>query len=137
MHILDIVPDRSQRELGAVTLALFIAIHIGHRTCTPIRASQAVQAHNKEPCHVECSSIPSHQWTPPISHIGAPRQSVADDQGVFAVCGESPSSGICNRDIAKGSSRFECEKWYYSDVLIWNESSKRVLRLAGGFLCGI
>ena len=72
-HVLDIVPDRSQWKLGAVALAVRIAIHIGDWTCTPVWASQAVQTDNEEPCSIERPSRPPHQWTPPVSYISAPR----------------------------------------------------------------
>ena len=71
-HVLDIVPDRSQWKLGAVALAVGIAVHVGDWTCTPVRTSQAIQTDNEEPRSIERPSRPSHQWTPPVSHISAP-----------------------------------------------------------------
>lgn len=136
-RLLDVVSDRSQRKFGAVTLAFCIAVHVGDRTCASVWASQAVEADNKEPCHIEGSSSPSHQRTPPISHIGTPRQGVAYDQRVVSRWREFSPSSVSDWDIEEGGSRLECERWYDGDVLLWNQSSKRVLRLARGSLYGI
>ena len=71
-HVLDIVPNRGQRKFGAVALAVWIAVHICDRTATPVWTSQAVQTDNVKPCSIEGPSRPSHQWTPPVSHVSTP-----------------------------------------------------------------
>lgn len=57
---------------------------------------------------------------------------MAYDQGVTSLRSQSPPSGVCDWDIAESDSRLEGEGWYDGDVLIGNQSSERVLRLAGG-----
>ena len=100
-YILDIIPYRRQREFRAISFIIWIPVFTGNRTCTAIRTSQAVQAHDEEPRAVKCSTRPANQRAPPIAHIGTPGQGVADDHGIVPVRGQPAPGAICNGYIVQ------------------------------------
>ena len=137
LHLLDIITYCGHGKLWTVSLLLRISIAIRDRTRTPVRAAQTVEADDKEPCEVERATIASHQRSPPVAHICAPGQGMADHQRVVPFRGEFPTRAIRYWDIVESGTGLESEGGDDSDLLVWYEGGERVLRLCGRFLYGI
>ena len=104
----DVVADRCQRKLGPVAL-VGVAVACRHRARAAVRAAQAVQAHDEEPRRVEGLARPAQQRPPPVAHVGAPRQRMADDHGVVPAGREGAVRLVCHRDIVDDDPRLELE----------------------------
>ena len=101
----DIVPDGGQGKLGAVTTFAWIVVLGGDGTGGTIRTSQTVATYDEEAREVEGPTRSAQERTPPVTHIGAASQGVADDHGIVTVGIECAPGGVGHRDVVKRDTR--------------------------------
>lgn len=69
------------------------------------------------------------QRAPPVTHIGTARQGMANNHGIVPVGRQLALGSIRNRHILECDTRFKGERGYDSDLLVWDQTRERVLRL--------
>lgn len=71
------------------------------------------------------------QRAPPVTDIGAACQGMANDHGIVPIGRQLALGGVRNRHMLKCDTRLEGERGYDSDLLVWDQTRERVLRLRG------
>lgn len=69
------------------------------------------------------------QRAPPVTHIGTACQGMANNHGIVPVGRQLALGSIRNRHILECDTRFKGERGYDSDLLVWDQTRERVLRL--------
>jgi hypothetical protein len=98
-HLLDVIPNGSKRKFRAVMLVLRVAVSGRHWTRCSIRTSQAVHAHDEEPCLVKRLARTPKQRTPPVADVRAAGERMADHHGIVTAGGQGASGGVGDRYI--------------------------------------
>lgn len=127
--ILDIVANCGEGKLRAISSTVRVPILGRHRAGGTVRTAQAVHTDHEEARHIEGSAVATKQWAPPVTYIGTACQSMANDHGIVPVGRESALGGIGNRHMLERDTRLEGEGGYNSDMLVWDQTRERVLRL--------
>lgn len=104
ISVLHVVSDRGQGKLWAIPLAVRISVNCCDRAGTAIWTTQAIETDNKEPRHVKGPSRATHQGSPPIRHISAPRQGMAYDKGIVPLRRQPSTRTVCDWDVAKSDA---------------------------------
>lgn len=69
------------------------------------------------------------QRAPPVADIGASCQGMANDHGIVPVGRQFALGSIGNRHMLECDTGFKCERRYDSNLLVWDQTRERVLRL--------
>ena len=110
---------------------------IGDGTRAAVRTAQAVEADDEEAGGVKRSTA-TDQRSPPVAHVGAAGQRVADDHDVVArVDVELAMRAVGDGHVAERLAGLEGEGGDDGDVLVRNQGGEGVFRLRGRSLFGI
>lgn len=106
-----------------------VSILGGDGTGSAIGASQTVRADDEKPRSVKGSTGTTEKGTPPVTNISAASEGMADHHGIVAVGGERAPGCVGHGNIVKRHARLEGERGDYGELLVRDESRKRILRL--------
>lgn len=125
----DVIAYCGERKFGTISAIVHVSILGRHRAGGAVRTTQAVHADHEEAGYIEGSSVPAEQRAPPVTDIGTACQGVANDHGIVPVGRQFAFGGIRNRHMLECDTRLESERGYDSDLLVWDQTRERVLRL--------
>jgi hypothetical protein len=129
LNIPDVISYGREGKLRAISAIVHVPILGSHRASGTVRATQAVHADDEEARYIEGSSVATKQRAPPVTDIGTARQGMANDHGIVPVGRQFTFGGVRNRHILKCDTRFKVERGYDRDLLVWDQTRERVLRL--------
>lgn len=69
------------------------------------------------------------QRAPPVTDIGTACQGMANNHGIVSVGRQLALGSIRNRHMLECDTRFKSERGYHSNLLVWDQTRERVLRL--------
>jgi len=125
----DIVSDRRQGELGAVQAEGGVAVLGGDGAGAAVRTAQAVHTHDEEARRVEGLARAAQQRAPPVAHVGAPGEGMADDHGIVAGRREGAIRLVRDGHMEELDAGFERDAGEDSAGLVGNQAGKRALGL--------
>ena len=124
----NIIADGGKGKLRPIISFLRVTILVCHSTGTPVRTTQTIQADDVEPGHIESLTRATQQGTPPIGHVRATTQCMANHQDIVTVGRKFTPRGVSDRHIVERNTRFEGERRYYHGRLVCDKLRVRVLR---------
>lgn len=127
----NVISDGREREFWAISTLGRVAVLGSDGTGGPVWAAQAVQAYYEEAGRVEGAARTAEQRAPPVGHVGAAGEGMADDHDIVAVGRERASGGVCHGHIEEDHARFKRERGDDGNLLVRYEGRERVLGLRG------
>lgn len=126
-----------EREIGTVSGVVRVSIDRSDRTGRAVGATERVDADDEEPAGVEGFAVTAEERSPPVRHVCASREGMANHHGIVAFFGQLPPRAVCDWHILQRDTRLEGKGRNDGKLLVRDELREWVFGLQAAASCAL